>query len=359
MNNLALLFSLILLVACNPFNKKTNSDLSGVNGGSGKDYDYGYDEAKVYTSTLLEKEPYLIYYVVDYGKEAEPKFSAVADFEVSALEKICDGSNSSEHVNFVLIRNSQIIKDGQYSICKRGKLSYGKIALQSDGRVNLGEASSELGYLGACQDILNYVSYTSKEKKKLMSCNDKYLFPLPHNDTSNYPMVSKAIEKVTQEQKKEEIQDLNLIGKYAEFPLASADFLYAFLRDVRTVDFPDDEFIPFIHIKSHGAYDYSITGVYGGLLGEKIKSQEKDLLAMQKKFGLDKEATLKRLGFKNYKIRFQLFLQHWFGEEYDMAEFQKGASTVDLRHAIDFQERLDTIPFGGGSQDLIAIIFMT
>lgn len=221
-------------------------------------------------SGIEKRVPYLLYYAVD-SVETEPFLSHAINYEFNQLKNICNGN---AHVNWIFIRNSEVVTYKKFHACNHGSyeeysiaglLEYIQEKIDNLKRVKLSENIEnctvhsnsyldDMDYLKSCyQDktILNHAQYT------------RYF------DLQNVMLKGGFInQNEFQEIKQEEL----LLEKYKDFPLAYPEFFELVINSTLIMHpfINQSLYVPFIHVKTHGHIDYGITG----LLPHQIKSKK-------------------------------------------------------------------------------------
>jgi len=174
-----------------------------------------------------DKIPFLVYYAVD---TLEPFMQASVDFEV---KKLREGCTKNELINWVVFLNSHYVnaENGipKFIFCKEGK-------------VESREYPSEL------VESLNNKNYTI-ENAATISIYDQ-LAVMMH--LIRYPQYT-------------ELEDGTYVDIGYQFakknPFAHPDYLYDLITYVRHDIFPYSNYIPFLHLKSHGSKEFLLTGL--------------------------------------------------------------------------------------------------
>lgn len=161
------------------------------------------------------KTPFLIYYAID-SSEAFMQYSV--RFEVAKLQQSC---KKNPNVNFVVFLNSMYVNENSFLFCKDKKLS----------KINLREFPE--------------LNKSLIKKRKVISSGD-------HTEEETGPL--KYLVMYFEETNK----------SFGQFPLAHPDFLYDLVNLVTTNKnfFPNENYAPFLNLKSHGSEDNVLAGMY-------------------------------------------------------------------------------------------------
>lgn len=172
------------------------------------------------------KKPFLIYYAID---TEEPFMQYSINYELAELRKACE---RSEHVNFVVFRNSEAIW-GDYSYCKNKKF------VEADFK-----------------DFPEMKEKFETKRKAIWEGDQSNVLSSPLKFVSRYSNDVKEI--------------------FYQYPLAHPDFLYDLMEFAVTKDhlFPSKEYTPFINLKSHGNVKTMLAGLSKCQVEAKKKSQE-------------------------------------------------------------------------------------
>ena len=176
----------------------------------------------------LSRKPVVIYYAVD-GEE--PFMQAAVDYSVRSLRESC-----AANVNWIAFLNSHYVyNDEKYLKCVDGKYS-------------------EVKLNGYFDKVLDVVAKESNDPSKAKENGLNY--DLKHDKKFN-----KFFSKHAREDKKVE-----------RYPLAHPEVFALALQKTRTVFAPSDH-VYFLHIYSHGAEEFVLTGLTESQLDTKTKRQ--------------------------------------------------------------------------------------
>lgn len=207
------------------------------------------------------RRPYVLYYAVD-SDNREPFMKSAIDHETDQLRNSCNGK---KHQNWMIVRNSDFIKGGYVEYCLGGRIS--------KKYVNFATMIFE-----------KFIKYNRKnfpikcyDKNPLYDCKLGYNYKMNHLETT-FNSAILNIKKELNLPSDNVIPEYNLMEMYHKFPISMKLYFLAFLNE-SVNPFSKSEFVPIVHIKSHGHIDYAITG----LTDRQIKTKWDKQLQMLKK----------------------------------------------------------------------------
>ncbi|HAZ12193.1 MAG: hypothetical protein A2X86_03060 [Bdellovibrionales bacterium GWA2_49_15] len=160
-----------------------------------------------------EKKPFLFYYVLD---SKEPFMQASVDYELKKLRQNCIPG-----VNWVAVINGHYMDDAikgqpfQLTFCKEGIVERRPLPLE--------------------------LFYSLETKRKSIARG------LPDEERHLFRFLLRIPPQAA--------------GAFSHFPLAHPEFFVLLFEHVRGEIFPPGEFTPFIHTKSHGSVEMTLTGL--------------------------------------------------------------------------------------------------
>ena len=176
----------------------------------------------------LSRKPVVVYYAVD-GEE--PFMQAAVDYSVRSLREACKGA-----VNWIAFLNSHYVYNNEkYLKCVNGKYSEVKLA----------------GYFDKVLDIVSKAD-TNPSEAKVNGLN----YGLKHDKKFN-----EFFSKIARDDKKVE-----------RYPLAHPEVFALALQKTRAI-FAPSEHVFFLHIYSHGAEEFVLTGLTEKQLNTKTSRQ--------------------------------------------------------------------------------------
>ena len=187
-----------------------------------------------------EKSPFLVYYAVD---TLEPFMQASVDFEVKKLREVC---SKNKLVNWIVFLNSHYVnaenETPSFLFCKNGKVE------SRDYPSELIESLNTKRYIienAATIDIYEQLAY------------------MMH--LIRYPRYT-------------ELEDGTYVDIGYQFakrnPFAHPDYLFDLISYVRQDIFPYSDYVPFLHLKSHGSKEFLLTGLTSYQEEDKTKCQD-------------------------------------------------------------------------------------
>lgn len=172
-------------------------------------------------------KPYLIYYAID---SSEPFMQYSVKYEIAKLKQAC---LNSDKVNYVAILNSLYVTKNEIIVCK--DKTFNKINLSQFGELD----------------------QSLKDKRKFLSEGDH---------TQGLPGKMRYLVRYKQ-----------VVNEaFNNFPLAHPDFLFDLVTLVKNEKslFPQDQYMPFLNLKSHGSRQNVLSGLHECQIKAKTFSQQ-------------------------------------------------------------------------------------
>lgn len=365
-------FLFLMIFSCADINLLPDSNTSGENDvstGSINDNKAPiFPKANLFTPYSEPKKPYLVYYAVDgIEKTDEPYMYAAVEYEIYQLKKLCLGNDTKvdkKNINWIILRNSIINGKSNeapyYELCWQGEyqkvdishvIDQIKYEIDSVDLTSYDKTNGEYDMEGAVISDFCYESDITGENIKkngweLVSCPRVGTYPLPHGYFTIANDIVQARKNVGFLNNSNIPIQINFQNIYKnQYPMIHPSFLEAVVKNKILHPFHPSKYIPIFHIKSHGQYDYAITGLLPHQLESKKMGQYSslnlplgaDILASENASKLaEKELTIPVPGFVEK-------MQNIYNQ------FTKNNKITQVDNSLSLLSQDDLCGLGGGS----------
>lgn len=223
--------------------------------------------------------PYLIYYAVDSIKE-EPYLKASIDYEIKTLVDSCNGK---KHVNWMIVRNTDIVKFQSIQICFQGTLRTKKIS-----HILNGMKQYNVDFFANNQETTNDITDSSDSGLKTCKKDENGEVCFPHKKMTRNNELKEILVELGMKNETKTLEEVDLVEIYNSFPVVNPYFFKNILdASINLTPFTENFYAKFLHVKSHGHIDYALTGLLDYQIDAKIKHQtEKLKIQNPEKMGL-------------------------------------------------------------------------
>lgn len=261
------------------------------------------------------RHPYLIYYAIDSTYE-EPFLKDAIDFETKTLRDICKIGHS--HVNWIIIRNTDIVNNKTYEVCKSGELKRKDITyLVNEFYKQIDEFYKEK----PCSEMI-----IADERRYLYNCPN-FIFTLNHGPKTRNKEIAEILKKknLINQSLQANTTEYDLNKSYYDYPLVHERFFRDITGDRGLNPFPKEKFVPVFHIKSHGHIDFSILGLFPHQLINKVTKQTE----------MKRQKTAEELGLKAPVLRQDKFVKKeliniFKSMKWDSLDIESQLRTLDI-----------------------------
>ena len=197
-----------------------------------------------------KQSPFLVYYAID---SAEPFMQYSVKYEIARLKTSCE---NDQKVNFVAILNSLYVEKNEVIVCKKGKYKHIDLSSFPD------------------------VDESLKNKREYLRNGDH---------SGGEPGMMRYL-----------VRYKSVVNEaFYNYPLAHPDFLFDLITLVTNNEtfFPNNEFMPFLNLKSHGNKQNVLSGLHNCQIQAKINSQT-DFL--KNKLTIEERNLLEEVDFSSH-----------------------------------------------------------